>query len=334
VFVAGSDTKPPDVSIARLEDAPNRGSEHRWRIDLTLCDQQHFTVPTRLNAVRMNREHFRNGIAPDISHRGYRPEWLDLFYLPRTVPRLGRTKTMQRLNGGSVSPLWTFGDYDPRLYRDSSYPWGCIGLIESSDTGRGTGTGTLVGRNLVVTAGHLVPWGGGDQAWMKFTPAAYLSEGSLFGKTVTAYATDARGYDDNDSVAGYDWAILKLDEPLGDIAGYMGYNSYSSDWEDLNIWTIVGYPQGQGPFWQGGISVNDDDDDSNDGQELETEDADTDSGHSGGPMFAMWGSDPRVVGVVSGQETEYKPPFSTRKDNVIASGPGLFNLIAWGRSNW
>jgi hypothetical protein len=114
----------------------------------------------------------------------------------------------------------------------------------------------------------------------------------------------------------------------------MGYNSYSSDWEDLNIWTIVGYPQGEGPFWQGGISVNDDDDDSNDGQELETEDADTDSGHSGGPMFAMWGSDPRVVGVVSGQETEYKPPFSSRKDNVIASGPGLFNLIAWGRSNW
>ena len=51
-------------------------------------------------------------------------------------------------------------------------------------------------------------------------------------------------------------------------------------------------------------------------------------------MFAWWGSDPRIVGVVSGEETEYKPLFSSRQDNVIASGDGLMNLIAWGRSNW
>jgi hypothetical protein len=40
------------------------------------------------------------------------------------------------------------------------------------------------------------------------------------------------------------------------------------------------------------------------------------------------------VGGVSGQETEYKFPFSTREDNVFASGGGFVYLCAWGRSNW
>jgi V8-like Glu-specific endopeptidase len=323
ILVSGQSTERPDVSVTRLEG-------EGWRIDLTLKGEQQFTVP-RVKAFRNGPEFFRKSIAVDVSHQGYRPDWIDHFYQPRTVPRR-RHKPMRRFDGNAIRPLWTFGDFDPRLYRDSSYPWGCIGLIENNEGM--TGTGTLVGRNIVVTAGHLVPWSSGDHGWMRFTPANYLDTGSLFGKTVESYALEVRGYDNDDSVTGYDWAILKLDQPLGDLAGWMGYNSYSDNWEDLNVWTIVGYPGGWGPVWQGGISINDDDDDSNDGQELETEDADTEQGHSGGPLFAWWGNDPRVVGVVSGEETEYKPIFAQRKDNVLASGPGFTNLIAWGRSNW
>ena len=49
-------------------------------------------------------------------------------------------------------------------------------------------------------------------------------------------------------------------------------------------------------------------------------------------MFAWWnnGTDPRIVGVVSSQETED----TSRNDNVFASGDGFVNLCAWGRSNW
>jgi hypothetical protein len=74
-------------------------------------------------------------------------------------------------------------------------------------------------------------------------------------------------------------------------------------------------------------------DDKNGGEELETENCDLNHGNSGGPIFAWWnnGTDPRLIGVVSSQETEDSPP---RNDNVFASGDGFVNLCAWGRTNW
>jgi V8-like Glu-specific endopeptidase len=236
---------------------------------------------------------------------------------------------MRRFSGRTTRPLWEFFPDAWHLFQDSSYPWGCVGLISNSDGY--TGTGVLVGSNIVATAGHMVPTGAGN-AWMKFVPADHLGLGSLYGQNVYSYAVEARGYVQQ-QVTGYDWAILRLEQPLGAMIGYMGYNSYSDDWQDVNCWTVVSYPAGAGPFWQGGVSINDDDEDSNDGQELESANANTLNGSSGGPIFAWWGSDPRIVGVVSGQETEYVW-FSSHPDNVFAAGPGLYNLIAWGRSNW
>jgi len=215
IFVSGSNVDRPDVAIAAVESNFNAPAGHRWRIDLTLKENQHFAVPTSVNAVRAGRDVFRQARVTGISHHGHRPAWLDQFYLPRTVPGMD-SKPLRRLNGKTVRPLWVFGDFSPRLFRDASYPWGCIGSIHNNEGY--SGTGALVGRNLVVTAGHLIPWSSGGNGWVQFTPADYLGT-SLFGSTVTAYATDARGYDDGDTVAGYDWAILKLDRPLGDLAG-------------------------------------------------------------------------------------------------------------------
>ena len=281
LFVAGEDGDRPDVEISRVEppsDGAHRGGG--WRIDITLGEGQEPAVLPRLRALRQDPQVFRHGIEPGTGHSGHRPEWNDLFYLPRTLPGPGH-RLMRRFNGSSLRPLWIFGPDDRRLYRDSSYPWGCIGMISNSDGLNGSGV--LVGRNLVATAGHLVPWDAGDGGWMKFVPADYLGLGSLYGQNVYSYAVEARGYNTNNQVAGYDWAILKLDQPLGDMIGYMGYNSYSDGWEDVNCWTVVGYPSGVGPFWQGGISVNDDDEDSNDGQELESENADLTGGNRAAP---------------------------------------------------
>jgi hypothetical protein len=131
-----------------------------------------------------------------------------------------------------------------------------------------------------------------------------------------------------------------LYEPLGSWLGYFGYNSYSDDWNDLPVWSNIGYPgdidNAEEPAFQQGFTINDTDGDDNGGEELETENCDLYFGNSGGPNFAWWnnGTDPRIVGVVSGQETEYKFPFSTRNDNLFASGDGFVNLCAWGRSNW
>jgi hypothetical protein len=76
------------------------------------------------------------------------------------------------------------------------------------------------------------------------------------------------------------------------------------------------------------VLINDTDGDDNGGEELESENCDLNFGNSDGPIFAWWnnGTDPRLVGVVSAQETEYKFPFSTRNDN-FASGDGFVSLV-------
>ena len=192
----------------------------------------------------------------------------------------------------------------------------------------------MISHNTIITAGHVVPWGDSPW-WMRFVPA-YYDGVSLHGVGVESYVSDAYGYDVHGNVVGYDWAVCKLYNPLGNSLGYFGYNTYDDNWEDKPYWSIIGYPGavagGNRPSFQGGITVEDDDEDSHDGQELETE-ADLTPGNSGGPMFGWWGNDPRIIGVVSGQEDSEFLWFGER-DNVIAGGPGFCNFISWARSNW
>jgi V8-like Glu-specific endopeptidase len=221
---------------------------------------------------------------------------------------------------------------------DATWPWGLVGRIFTS--GGWYGSGALIGPRLVATAGHVVPWGSGPW-WMRFVPA-YYNGVSLHGASVESYVSDARGYDVT-TATGYDWAVLRLYQPLGSWLGYFGYNGFSSSWEDDPYWTILGYPGAiagaQRPSYQNGVSVFDIDSDSNGGRELETR-GDVTAGNSGGPMFGWWSGDPRLVGVVSGEEEDWSPGFwpwewgNLERGNVIAGGSGFTNMMAWGRSNW
>jgi V8-like Glu-specific endopeptidase len=311
LFIFGEGAEP-DVTVTRTGLTQQFGYSDGWQVDLSLREGQYLERP-RVRSTREKAEVFRAAINPDVGYSGYRPEWLDLFYLPRVVPNHGRAP-MRRINGGRSTP-----QFRPVLH-DTSYPWGCIGRVS---TYHGTGTGVLIGRNIVVTAAHVVPWN--DSRAISFD-TRHISESA-----VSANVVEARGYDT--VLTGYDWAILRLDQPLGDLIGYMGYNSYDDSWEGQPYWTIVGYPEGLGPFWQGGISIRDDDEDDNGGQEFESEDADTEDGDSGGPMFGWWNNDPRIIGVVSGLATEFVP-FENQVNHIIAGGPGLHDLISWGRSIW
>lgn len=238
---------------------------------------------------------------------------------------------MRRLNGRPIEPLVVFGSDNRLVFRDASWPWGLVGRVFNS---RGSsGTGVLVGPRIVATAGHMVPW---DDAswWMRFVPAYYDGQ-SLHGAGVESYVSDTRGFNTSGSVTGYDWAILRLYQPLGSWLGYYGYNGYSESWNNQPYWTIVGYPgavdSALKPSYQNGITIFDVDSDSNGGSELESQTVDLTPGNSGGPMWAWWGSDPRVVGVVGGSETDWIFPFGSELGNVMAGGAGFPNLIARGR---
>ena len=328
LYTTGDAKEKPHVRIDSVED----GGRRIWRVEVPV-DAEFKGARPGLTAEQHPATKFLAEVDEHVSYTSHRPPWVDV--LP--VPQLRRPsqRWLRRFNGTRVRPLWVY-DNARHAFENDAWPLGLVGRIFNSEGY--SGTGSLVGDRLVITAGHMVPWGQPGW-WMRFVPA-YFNGTSLFGAGVESYVSDARGYNVNGNVTGYDWAILRLYEPLGSSLGYFGYNSYSDDWNDLGVWTNIGYPgdidNAQEPAFQQGFSIDDTDGDSNGGEELETENCDLNHGNSGGPMYAWFknGTDPRIVGVVSGEETEYQFPFSSNNDNVFASGDGFVNLCAWGRTNW
>lgn len=328
LYVGGRELKEPEVDVRPVEEV----RESVWRVEVDREDAEFDFVPGQ-ELRREPAEFFLDDIDESISVAGYRPEWADVLYSPRVAPRQD-ARPLRRLDGSPATPHYVFGNDDRWVFQDASWPWGLVGRVFNN---RGeSGTGVLVGDRVVATAGHLVPWGDSPW-WMRFVPA-YFDGSSLHGSGVESYVSNANGYDVSGNVVGYDWAVLRLYEPLGESLGYFGYNGYSSSWNDEPYWSVVGYPGAVAnalrPSFQNSVSIFDVDSDSNGGRELESQTADLTPGNSGGPIFAWWDGGPRVVGVVSGQEEDYSFPFSFTKGNVFASGSGFTNLLSWARTNW
>lgn len=325
VFVSADADGQPPVNVSQLDDA---GRTDLWRVDVTL-DQ--IAARPGKTGNRRNPEEYLAELDPDVGFRSYRPSWVDALPTPRTLPS-PVAQPMERLNRRRlVRPFQTtrFPPEERQIYQDASWPWGLVCKVFTS-AGM-MGSAALVGPRVAVTAGHMLPPGG--SWWIRVVPA-YFDGASLHGAGVESYVSDWNGYPQN-NVVGYDWAILRLYEPLGSWLGFFGTNGYDDDWEDEPYWTHAGYPgaiHSERPSIQYGVSVFDDDSDSNGGQELETR-ADMGPGNSGGPMFGWWGEDPRLIGIVSGEEFDHAFP-SGEWGNVVAGGSGLHNLISWGRTNW
>ena len=331
-YIVGAERKKPKVEIKQV-----RGTDKPvWQIDLpNVVDMRSGFIPGK-TAKYVEHVDILKKIDPGVSVASFRPEWMDALYHPR-LNLQRQFPPMQRMNGQPVNPLIVFGADDRWTFLDSSWPWGLVGKIFTSSGW--TGSGVLVGERLVATASHVVPWADAAAGswWMRFVPA-YYDGSSLHGSGVESYVSDARGFVNTSNVVGYDWSILRLYNPLGLSLGYFGYNTYSSNWNGLSVWSGIGYPgalaSGQRPAFQGGFSIIDVDSDSHGGREIESRTADLTSGNSGGPIFAWWSGDPRIVGVVSGAEQEYWFPFSIKWVNVFAGGSGFSNLLSWGRTNW
>jgi V8-like Glu-specific endopeptidase len=257
---------------------------------------------------------------------------------PRSIGR-PTEKPLRRFSGVKVLPAQFTQIYNGEsrnLYYDTNYPWVCIGRLNKPD---GTwGTASLVGRNIILTASHVVSgwWspGGPVSGTLTFIPAMFGAS-SILGAGWTANVIGIAAWEDiNGPVDGYDMAICQLNQPMGDWLGYFGAQTYDDDWEDLSVWAHAGYPYdlsfgGNQPCYELGIAVRDDDSDSYDTLEVETQ-ADIASGQSGGPLWGVFAGDRRVIGTLSGREDN----FAEAKNSLFAGGNGLVRLIRWGRDNW
>jgi hypothetical protein len=146
-----------------------------------------------------------------------------------------------------------------------------------------------------------------------------------------------------DLETAFDYVVCVLDSRMGDIVGYPGYRAYDSIWNGDSYWQHMGYPGdlsgGQRPSFQGNAIISSVQTQATSGQDgyVLGHFNDVINGHSGGPVWGWWTSEPwpRIVGVHSTSPFVCPPaPTYTSGDNEFGGGPALSNLISWARSNY
>lgn len=269
---------------------------------------------------------------------GWCPPEAEVFYQPRVESAEPARRLRRWDNRRKVVPAqnWTqiFNGDDRRILFDTSYPWRCVGRLQ---TEHGACTAALVGRNLILTAAHCLPWESLWRAPMAFVPA-YDRSSSRLGTSFTSIVNGVAWWEATTDQCGYDMAVCRIDVPLGDSIGFFGVQEYDDAWEDLAEFMVVGYPWDLGgglrPTVETHVAVVDDDSDAYSTLEIETK-SDSASGMSGGPIFSWWDGDPRVIGTFSGWEEEFDVGAGgSAKHSLFSGGAGLLGLVAWARANW
>lgn len=225
------------------------------------------------------------------------------------------------------------------------YPWSTIGRVDFRRHERDKGgwcTGSMVGRNLLLTASHCFPWGYGRGKSMRFTPG-YNNGTEPYGGS---YVSRCRGVKNTFNVTGIDYVVCQLCEPLGDITGWMK----TSWWKDgllytLRRWRTSGYPidafNGQAQMFLDNRTLNKIDHHGELGVELES-DVFATAGWSGGPMWESIDGEPTIVGVCSGGENDcnerpggcFGTAYQGAYHDVSAGGRLMTDLVRYGISHW
>jgi V8-like Glu-specific endopeptidase len=311
--------------------------QHSKSMELVLPEGANIGLPGIKNG-RLSIAEVKKGVKPSSNVGGYKPGWVD--FTPHVKLAPIDKKILRRRNGEIVDPHYgVFGPDDRVVYHPTGYPWTCVGKIYtwndfSNPNPQWSGSGVLIGNRVVLTAGHVAPWGSGNWA-MKFIPA-YYDGASTLGAGVYSYVSDYYGY--NDPVSSWDMVVCRLYTPLGNSLGYFGAKTYNSTWQGGNYWTLAGYPgavaNANRPSRQMWWPILDDDRDGS-SDELEFE-ADSTPGDSGGPIFGFWSGEawPSAVGTDSGGLKETFLWWTIEDTNVAAGGAAMVNLINWARTNW
>jgi protease YdgD len=123
-----------------------------------------------------------------------------------------------------------FGNDDRVLMDTGVFPWSVVGYIEF-DAG-GTCTATLIGEDVLVTAAHCISEGGRIDAAGVFRTGENLPGGARSARVIDYLMDDdwdEAAFSAGDTLDGTDWALLRLDQPLGAELGYVGYEALVDD---------------------------------------------------------------------------------------------------------
>lgn len=115
-----------------------------------------------------------------------------------------------------------FGRDDRMLMDTGVFPWSVIGRI-TFETGSQC-TASLVAPNVLATAAHCVSDGGRIRAAGQFVTGDDLPGGPRRARVVDVLLDsgwDEEQFSAGDDLDGTDWALLRIDAPLGDELGYL-----------------------------------------------------------------------------------------------------------------
>jgi V8-like Glu-specific endopeptidase len=260
--------------------------------------------------------------------RPFRPPHLRLVLNPPPVPRPRRRPRRRR--PGSFTTV--FAPDDRAIFDTTAYPWSAFGRCLALNPF----SGALVGPRHVLTCSHGINWSapvGFDADWFTFTPDSYLGS-APFGMThgVHVYYLRRVGEDPTElDDIQFDYAVVVLQDRIGEAAGWFGVRPYDNAWDDKPRWWHAGYPNaspynGIRPTYEGEVAL-DGDNAHPDEHKAAYHFADTGLGHSGGPMFGYWEDEdgPRAVAVQSG---------GTPERNEASGGGDLVDLVIRARTEF
>jgi V8-like Glu-specific endopeptidase len=304
-------------------------------VSVSAVAQSSFQPPPDIATERLTARSIKDLDLAAIGTDGHRPKHLPVHFKPAGLRKGKSLEPRERTRrGGAIFP-----PEDRYIYQDAAFPWCTVGLIETED---GWGSGTMIGRRLVLTASHFVVWKKESAGWMKFTPAASGGTTPPFGhgwaERVIYWKANGRRMNDNETA--FDYAVLVLDQGLGELTGYAGYRTFDEEWVDKRYWQNLGYPEdiggGTKPSFSNSGSVSSVAEFTSQQQTafLLGNFIDYQPGQSGGPYWGWWGDEPwpRVIGTASTLPDTPSP--DTSGDNEGGGGPALSSLIGYARSHY
>lgn len=217
-----------------------------------------------------------------------------------------------------------FGKDDRVQVTSTKFPWSAIGYLNTACTG------SLVGRDLVLTAAHCVI----DSKTQKLNNINTFYPNRINGQSPDSSSISYIwwGTSNPDKYREKDWALLRLSKALGDKFGYFGIKSLNENEMLASVATQVGYSENfqNGKTAGAHIGCRIIKKTSNN---LYLHNCDAGRGSSGGPIFSWWNNLPYIFALNvaeyrnGGSQTLILPDYTEDNANIAIWSAELANKI-------
>lgn len=252
---------------------------------------------------------------------GYCPPSAGVAYKPKRARLPAPKKIYHR--GRRLEPRVDFPPPGQPTYNDpNSYPWRCVCKI--IDPFGAEGSAALCGPRHILTASHCVAWSTSSAERIRVHLAGDFFLAEAFTAVALAY-TQIEGDSASSNLLDEDYAVLVINERLGDRFGWLGTMEYDSGWDGEAFFNTMGYPVNSTfPTFQQGQWLDEDAWDFGSGRAMTTS-ADVVSGHSGSPMFVTMTDGTFAAAVMTSDDPG-------ENENWCAGGSDLVSLVNFARS--